>query len=464
MKNKRLLQRRSIGWFVAVCLLFGIAGNLVSAGAAGNVRLTLMIETKDDESDFGGGSLELILDNSGPQGSYIADGRGVAYSEEISSQDLTVIAHTNEGYEFVEWSANQAGLSEGKQGDNPMATFLLLDEGLTIYAVFEKNEVKDGGPGEETPDGETPSNSGGGNSGPTTSYTLDYLKKLTLSVSSKYPVKDLSLSLAELSEALEIVLIRDTGNSSAEIACEIESSTDYGSALFEESGVYPVPFTVKYSGRSYTGTVELTIVDMTPPDITNAENNSEFYLELENVEAAPKTLAELVELLKVTAVDNYDGPVPMDCEIDGVDFEDIDWTVDGEYDVIFYAEDAAGNTTERIMRIYVSTAAVVPAPPTGGGNPSGGDSSWPPETWEKIPETATLVPKADGSWDVQEPIGNSIGTVTEEDGEWVFIPVDETPTGSFTTLPKTGSMMTNVALLLGLALVLTGGLLRKKSQ
>ena len=452
-----------MGWFLVICLLFGLAGSLISASAQDVGNLKVVIENATNADDFNCGTVRIeLFDQPVPVGEAGID--GVVYDEVTLGFAIFRITATanEEGYEFVDLFVDGVTFAKNEN----QVSFFMDGEAVTVTAIFREIQIE----GEEPEEKESvtppvvipPSIPDDGGYEPPISYHLDYVKALTLSVNSRYPEEFMGLSLAELSEALEIVLVVDDNYNSAEIACKIESSKDYKLEIFDEPGVYPVTFTVKYNGRSYTGKVELNIVDLTPPSIRSEVENFELYLELENASATPKTLAELAALLKVTAVDNYDGPVPVDCEIDGFDFADIDWTVDGEYDLIFYAEDEAGNTIGQCMRVYVSTAAVVPEPPVSPAPPAGTED-WPPAVWEKIPETAILVSLPDGNWDVQDPVDHSIGTVTkDENDEWVFLSGDETPTGSYTNLPETGSMMTSLAVLLGFALVLLGGLLRKK--
>ena len=453
MKNRRLLQRRSLGGLVAVCLLLAIAGSVISAGAADVPMLRLVIENETNPEDLNCGTLIFDTNDANRDVYEEAEADGeVFYGQVDSGAEVSITAVAHEGYEFVSWVIRGAEA----EYSNHVVTFAMPDGAVDVYAIFQKAET--GAPDEgETPPTTGDSGGNGNGGGSSVSYRLEYSKMLTLSVNSKYPEENLSVSLVELSELLEVKLLGDDGS---EVFSEITSSSDYSAELFDETGKYTVHFQITHNGQSYAGSVELTIADMTPPMIENLSDN--LYLELENESVAPKTWDDLIMLFDLNAVDNYDGKVAVFCEFEDTSFEEIDWTKEASYLIVAYAADEAGNGVEKYAILYVSTA---PQPDTGtsGGGAAGGSDSWPDDVWEKIPEDATLVPKDDGSWEVQNSLGVPIGIVQEDDGEWVFISNEETPTGSFTTLPETGSMTTTLIMLFGLALLAAGRLLRKTS-
>ena len=472
MKTRRLLQRRSLGGLVAVCLLLAIAGSVISAAAADASMLKLVIENETNPEDLNCGTVVLETNDINRDVYEEAEAGGeVFYGQVDSGAEVSITAIAHEGYEFAGWQVR--GAEEAEYSEHAV-TFVMPDSEVEVYVIFQKAEGtpdEDETPTPGNPDDDdapsTPDDSGGsGNGGGSSvSYQLEYSKMLTLSVNSKYPEKNLSVSLAELSELLGVKLM----NGGSEIPCEIASSSDYSAELFDETGTYTVHFQVIHNGQSYAGSVELTIADTTPPVIVNLSEN--LYLELENESVAAKTWDDLIMLFDLNAVDNYDGKVVVFCEFEDTSFEEIDWTKEASYLIVAYAEDESGNGVEKYAILYVSTA---PQPDTGtsgggnnggtgGGGTTGGSDSWPDEVWEKIPEDVTLVPKDDGSWEVQNPPGVAIGIVREDDGEWAFISNDETPTGSFTTLPETGSMTTTLIMLFGLALLAAGKLLRKTS-
>jgi len=449
MKSKRLLQRRSLGWFVAVCMFFTLASSIIGANAAENYTLTLEIENETEPGDLDCGTLALTIDGNSVE---TDDGSEVYYGNVTVGDTLVVTATAKPGY-TVYWEMYDVDSSEV---EGQTVRFDMPDRDVIVTAIFVK-------------DLETPEE--------TELYQLEYEQVLTLPVNNKYPVEDLSLSLAELSELLGIKLVGDAGS---EIDCEIASSDNYSAELFDELGNYTVTFRVIFNEESYTGSVELEIVDLKPPVI---DSIPELYLELENEAAAPKTIEALGALFAASGLDNYDGVVELIYEIEECAFEDIDWTVEGVYTVVIYAEDASSNSVEQLVTLYIDIAPAVEdvddvedeedndEQPSGGGvggdggffiggRPGGNNESKPEEEVEILD---TDVPEGDGGWDEQNPSEEPAETVAEEDdGEWTAIPAEEVPAGDFTSLPQTGSMMVQVMMLLGLALVGTGALLRKK--
>ena len=474
MKNKRLLKRRSMGWLVAVCMLPAMMGSIIGASAAEGYTLTLVTENETYPGNYACGTIELEIGGNAAS-TYAPNGDGEVYSDEVELGSAVLItAEVAEGY-TLSWQVlakdSSIELSDYIEAMGNSLSVVMPDTNLTIFAVFEKFNA--GG-------------SGGGESAPPVTYELDYPEWVEILAGSTYP--QASRSIEELAALLGIELVGSDGST---VSYEI-TSADYREDLLTADGIYTVNFTVTYGGKDYKGTIEIEFTDDLPP-VIDAPDAIELYLE--NASDAPKTLEELVAALKVTGLDNCDGAVEVSCEVYGMAFEEIDWTVDGEYVLAFFVKDAASNAVERIVTLYVEVAwpagdetpgdeppgdetpddetpgGETPGGETPGGstnddNPggghTGGDDRWTEEVWENIPETAILVPLDDGRWDVQSPQGESIGIVVEQEGEWAFIGTDDVPAGNFTSLPNTGSRTVHFVTLLGLALIGAGALLRKR--
>ena len=470
MKNKRLLKRRSMGWLVAVCMLLAMMGSIIGASAAEGYTLTLVTENETYPGNYACGTIELEIGGNAAS-TYAPDGDGEVYSDEVEIGSAVLItAEVAEGY-TLSWQVlakdRSIELSDYIEAMGNSLSVVMPDTNLTIFAVFEKFNA--GG-------------SGGGESAPPVTYELDYPEWVEILAGSTYP--QASRSIEELAALLGIELVGSDGST---VSYEI-TSADYREDLLTADGIYTVNFTVTYGGKDYKGTIEIEFTDDLPP-VIDAPDAIELYLE--NASDAPKTLEELVAALKVTGLDNCDGAVEVSCEVYGMAFEDIDWTVDGEYVLAFFVKDAASNAVERIVTLYVEVAwpagdetpgDETPGDETpddetpggetpgggsnddnpGGGGHTGGDDRWTEEVWENIPETAILVPLDDGRWDVQSPQGEPIGIVVEQEGEWAFIGTDDVPAGNFTSLPNTGSRTVHFVTLLGLALIGAGALLRKR--
>jgi len=176
-------------------------------------------------------------------------------------------------------------------------------------------------------------------------------------------------------------------------------------------GTYPVDVTaMDGSGNTTTKTIQVTIIDVTPPVITT---NSEHTYEIHT----PKTEAEVLADLGVSVTDDSGETITPQIDISGVDFNTL-----GDYEATITATDSSGNTSTEKVTIHV----VDTIPPVITGDDTKDYPLGTSLTGEQVLQDFNIQ-VTDNSGETITPQINMSGVDTNKPGKY---PVDITATDS----------------------------------